>query len=79
MDALCCRPDHNPHTVLLSAVVVHTAITILTRSRLDIMQPLFKMVYNSGDLQVRSNLSGKLVVFANTLEQFTEPVCSSYN
>ena len=54
MDALCCRPDHTPHTVLLSSVVVHTAITILTRSRLDIMQPLFKMVEKPEDLQVSS-------------------------
>ena len=53
MDELCCRPGHTLHTVLLSGVVVHTAVTILTKSRLDILQPLFKMVYNPGDLKVK--------------------------
>ena len=51
---LCCQPDQTLHNVLLSGVVVHAAVTILTRSRLDIMQPLFKMMENPGDLKVNS-------------------------
>ena len=52
LDALCCRPGHSSHNTLLSAVVVHTAITIYSRSTLDIMRPLFNMVEKPGDLQV---------------------------
>ena len=52
LEAFRCQPDQTLHNILLSGVVVHAAVTILTRSTLDIMQPLFKMMENPGDLKV---------------------------
>ena len=57
LDALCCQPGQHPHVRLLSAVVVHTALTMFSKSPLDILQPFTKMLNSPGDLEVGKETS----------------------